>query len=107
LPMASLNDIKEKQQFLVDKVKTKRYLRLKMHNLDMSILETVFSRGDRALSAALEYAWKKGARFDAWSEGFNREIWDEAFSASSINREDYLSEKRPEEALPWGHIIVN
>ena len=44
----------------------------------MSLLEGVFSRGDRRLARVIESAWRKGARFDGWGEFFDIDI-DEAF----------------------------
>jgi len=102
--MQPAEELKKKKEFLIDRARGKRYLKLKIHDLNTSIIEGVISRGDRRLSELLLTAWKKGARFDAWSESFKPELWKEAFLASGIDKEAYLCERTPEEPLPWQHI---
>jgi len=102
--MQPAEELKKKKEFLIDRARGKRYLKLKIHDLNTSIIEGVISRGDRRLSELLLTAWKKGARFDAWSESFKPELWEEAFLASGIDAKAYLCERVPEEPLPWQHI---
>lgn len=103
--MADMDELKSKQQFLIKKVAGKRYLKLKLHNIQRSILEGVFSRGDRRLGRVLLDAWVNGARFDAWSESFKPELWDDIFLKNGLNKESYLTERRLDEILPWEHIF--
>ncbi len=73
---------------------------------EVSILEAVFSRGDRKLSKAIEEAYKQGALFDAWTETFDFSLWNKVFKKTGINPDDYLSEKRLNEPLPWDFIDI-
>ncbi|MDD5670003.1 MAG: TIGR03960 family B12-binding radical SAM protein [Candidatus Omnitrophica bacterium] len=95
--------MKEKQDYLKDKVKNKR-LKFNFHNRYMSFLEGIFSRGDRRLSRVILRAYKKGCRFDAWSEHFHFETWMDAFKEEGISPEYYLREKSTNELLPWDFI---
>lgn len=104
--MADVDELKSKQEFLIKKVAGKRYLKLKLHNIQASILEGVFSRGGRRLGRVLLDAWKNGARFDAWSESFRPELWDDIFLKNGLNKEFYLTGRRFDEILPWGHILI-
>ena len=71
----------------------------------MSLLEGVFARGDRRLSALLVYAWKKGCRLDGWSDMFRYDLWEEAFMETGIDPDFFTSRKRDDnEVLPWDHI---
>jgi hypothetical protein len=71
----------------------------------MSLLEAVFSRGDRRLGRVIYTAWQKGAKFDAWSECFNFSLWQEAFDECGLNPSFYAHRKRSlDETLPWNHI---
>lgn len=78
---------------------------IKTHDPQRSILEAVLSRGDRRLGAAIESAFKAGARFDGWDECFNNRTWIDAFAASGLDPDWYAHRERSyDEILPWDHI---
>ncbi len=80
-------------------------INLKWQNPKMSLLEGVFARGDRRLSALLVSAWKKGCRLDGWSDMFRYDLWEEAFMETGIDPDFFTSRKRDDnEVLPWDHI---
>ena len=67
----------------------------------MSLLEAVFSKGDRRLGKVLKEAWKEGCRFDGWTEAFNLDRWLKAFHACGIPPEFYANrENRIDAILP-------
>lgn len=75
------------------------------HNIERSILEGVFARGDRRLAAAIEAAFRLGARFDGWDECFRPEVWRQAFDQTGIDPAWYAHRERShDEILPWDHI---
>lgn len=79
-----------------------RSIRYNWHDAQTSFLEAVFSRGDRRLSAVLEEAWRRGAKFDAWSEYFDFDRWMAAFDACGLDPAFYANrERKPKELLPW------
>ena len=78
--------------------------KIKWHDPEQSLLEGVFSRGDRRLSRLLETAWSNGARLDSWSEHFNLERWRRAAAECDLNLEDYLRRREVDEVLPWEHL---
>ncbi len=80
-------------------------LTVKWNDVDIALLEGVFSRGDRRLGALVLAAFKKGARFDGWSEFFNLSLWEEVFSETSIDMGFYTDRRRDHtEILPWDHL---
>lgn len=101
--MQDLESIKNKQDYLKGKIRNKR-LKLNFHNLRMSFLEGVFSRGDRRLSGVILRAFKKGARFDSWADQFAFEKWEEAFRETGIDPSSYLKGKNQQELLPWDFL---
>ncbi|MFP4016877.1 MAG: TIGR03960 family B12-binding radical SAM protein [Halanaerobiales bacterium] len=101
--MVNKEEIKEKQKFLMDHLKG-RGLDFSWNDPDLSLLEGVFARGDRRLSAVIESAWKKGSRFDGWRESFSIENWQQAFSENNLDMNDYLRQRDFDEILPWDHI---
>jgi radical SAM family uncharacterized protein len=102
--MASPEELKQKQEIILKKSKNARYLKIKFQDINTSVLEAVFSRGDQRLGQVLIHAWKNGARFDAWAESFDNNIWNQAFSMSGINKQDYLLYSDKNNRLPWSHI---
>ncbi|MDD5680600.1 MAG: TIGR03960 family B12-binding radical SAM protein [Candidatus Omnitrophica bacterium] len=79
-------------------------VKVNAHSVDMSILEAIFSRGDRRLSVLIEAAYKKGARFDGWKDVFRQDIWQESIAAYGIDVKSYLEKRKYTEPLPWDHI---
>ncbi|MCH8880210.1 MAG: TIGR03960 family B12-binding radical SAM protein [Planctomycetes bacterium] len=80
-------------------------VRIKTHSIGRSILEGVFSRGDRRLADSIEWAWRHGARFDGWDECFDPQKWKNAFEATNIDPDWYAHrERKYDEVLPWSHI---
>ncbi len=96
--------LKDKHRFLKSRLKKYRFVRFKDHYVKSSLLEAVFSRGDRDLTGVLVEAWLRGARFDSWRDLFSFQIWDEAFRARVIYWQRYLRSLDYSEILPWDHI---
>ncbi|MBM3996011.1 MAG: TIGR03960 family B12-binding radical SAM protein [Planctomycetes bacterium] len=82
-------------------------VRIKQHDIELSLLEGVLTRGDRRVAVALEEAWRRGCRLDGWSECFQPEIWWQTFADLGIDPAFYSQRARPmNEVLPWDHINV-
>ncbi len=98
------DEIREKFNFLKKRLKNRK-ITVKWHDTGISMLEGVFSRGDRRLGAALLEAWRRGCRFDGWTEEFDLSAWTEAFRQTGIDPECLLYRERDlEEVLPWDII---
>ncbi len=104
LPMPNIEIITQKYLYLRQKMRNVKNLKLNLHNPEMTILESVLSRGDRRLSEVLLYAFQKGARLDAWENHFVFARWQEAFSACGIDHNFYLQERSVDDNLPWDFI---
>ena len=106
--MDRIENLYRKQDRIAARVK--RGVRFKHHECETSFLEGVFSRGDRALCAVLETAWRNGARFDGWGEHFNLEAWKKAFEEHGVDPDFYAyTDLDPQGPLPWQvvHSKVN
>ena len=95
--------ILEKQAYLRKGLRSKK-INFKSHDHKLSILESIFSRGDRKLAPVLQKAHELGAGFEAWTEFFDNNLWTEAFRHCNIRKEDYLRKRQVDECLPWAHI---
>jgi radical SAM family uncharacterized protein/radical SAM-linked protein len=100
-----LEQFKKRIGILLSRIRNKN-VRLTWRDAEVSVLEAVFSRGDRKLSKSIYEAYRQGAIFDAWSENFNFDLWLKVFKETGINTADYLSEKNTGEALPWDFIDI-
>jgi radical SAM family uncharacterized protein/radical SAM-linked protein len=82
-------------------------IKFKFHNVEMSVLEAVISKGDELVGDILLRAVEKGCRFDGWDEMFDFKIWQDVFKEFSIVPEDisckYFSKNS---LLPWDNIDV-
>lgn len=96
--------LRDKHRYLRRGLKHYPFVRFKEHPLKSSLLEAVFSRGDRDLTPVLVESWKKGARFDSWGDMFNSPLWESVFKSKNIDYRQYLSERERDEILPWDHI---
>lgn len=74
---------------------------LKYRDAETSLLEGVFTRGDRRAGAVVEEAWRRGCRLDAWSEHLRFDRWRTAFAARGLDPERALAERSPAQAQPW------
>jgi radical SAM family uncharacterized protein/radical SAM-linked protein len=104
LAMLDERTLRERQDRLRDLYRKRRLVELKFHPVKGSILEAVFSRGDRRLAGVLEAAWTKGARFDSWRDFFQFSLWEKAFRDAGVDSRDYLNRLDPDAVLPWDHI---
>ncbi|MDX2038537.1 MAG: hypothetical protein SFX72_17960 [Isosphaeraceae bacterium] len=93
-------------RYLRSKVRI-RSVTIKAHDIERSMLEGILTRGDRKVAAAMEEAWRRGARLDAWSEHFDPKLWWNVFDDAGIDVAFYSQRERPvDEILPWDHIHV-
>jgi len=105
-PQATLEEIREKQTYLKEKMRTAKGVTFNYHDSETSVLEGVFSRGDRRICAVLYEAWKRGCKFDSWDDFFRPDVWRECFRDLGISMEYYANRRRTfEECLPWDHIF--
>ncbi|MGB8951336.1 MAG: TIGR03960 family B12-binding radical SAM protein [Candidatus Aminicenantales bacterium] len=94
----------EKQKFIWAHLRPYPYIQLKEHAVKSSILEAVFSRGDRRLANVLQKAWTRGARFDSWKDHFQFPLWEESLTSEGLDYRLYLGSLSREAVLPWDHI---
>lgn len=102
-PMVDKDKLQEKIRFLRSHL-NKKGINFSWNEEDLSLLESIFSRGDRRLSDVLISVWEKGARFDSWGDFLDFERWLKAFRENNIDPDFYLRRRDLDEILPWDHI---
>jgi radical SAM family uncharacterized protein len=89
------------------KQRKNRGVNIKCHSVETSLLEGVLSRGDRRTGAAIELAWRRGARMDGWMNMLDPQRWWQALADAQIDIEKQLHQPYALTAkLPWDHVNV-
>lgn len=98
-------ELARKRELLFGEFKSIRGARLNCHDIELSFLEGVFSRGDRRLGKVLLAAHALGCKFDSWHEFFDPDKWAAAFAREGIDPAAYAERVFAEDdLLPWEHI---
>ena len=101
---ADMATIRARMGYLKQRL-SRKGMNFKGHNTDMSLLEAVFSRGDKGLGDFLEKAWSRGCRLDAWTEAFDFKSWVSAAEETGIDLSAYAARLFGErDALPWAGV---
>lgn len=106
--MDTSEEFLDKQRFLNGKMKEQlnyKSIKYNWHEVELTMLEGVFARGDRRVGNVIYDAYKSGCLYDSWSEYFQYNKWIEAFEKNNIDPLFYTSRERDEnEILPWDYI---
>jgi radical SAM family uncharacterized protein/radical SAM-linked protein len=103
---SSSAELKRKKHYIKD-VLTKKGLKIKGHDVEMSLLEAAFARGDERLAPLIERAWSLGCRLDAWSEAFDFKKWETAMNLTGIDVTDFAKKTfENSDFLPWEKIDI-
>ncbi|MFA9430859.1 TIGR03960 family B12-binding radical SAM protein [Egicoccus sp. AB-alg2] len=101
----SPEEIKRKLSLIRHAIKDHGGLKLRTNDPEEGVIEGLLARGDRRVAAAVERAWRLGARFDGWHEMPTLDTWRQAMAETDVSLEWYSHRERDEkEALPWDHL---
>ncbi len=85
----------------------RKSLRYQWHDVEVSVLEGVFARGDRKVGAVIEEAYRMGCIYDSWSDCFDNDKWMQAFENTGVSIDFYNYRDRSlDEILPWDYIDI-
>ena len=105
-PQIDLDEIRARQTYLSRELRRAR-LGFRYHESRSSVMEGVFSRGDRRAADLLEAAYHAGARLDGWQEHLSDDAWAAAFESTGLESSFYNQRPRTEdEVFPWDHIDI-
>lgn len=103
--MDSRESLLEKQSVIRRMIRGSK-IEFSWHHINISMLDGVFSRGDRRLNQVVETAFRKGCRFDGWSDCTHYELWEQSFAESGVDASAYRGTFEMNGALPWDHLSV-
>lgn len=83
-----------------------RFVKIRYHTIESSLLETNLSRGDKQIATLIEEAWKAGAMYDGWNEGFVWNNWVLAAEKIGFDLYSACRESNINSNLPWDFIDI-
>lgn len=103
-PMESVETLLQRSVYIKRELRPFKNTKVSYRDPQITLLETVMARGDRAVGQLIYEAWKGGARFDGWDECFNMERWVLAASRLGMDPEIYLQRIPVTMKLPWAAV---
>lgn len=106
-PQMDLDEVTAHIEYLKEKTKHIKGLKINYHEKFVSQIEAVLTRGDASLCKYIEALYKKGCYLDGWGEHFDKNVWKETAEECGLSL-DKLAMKsfELEETLPWDFINV-
>jgi len=83
-----------------------RFIKVRYHTIESSLLEAVLSRGDADTADWIESAWKAGACYDGWNEGFDWQRWLVAAQQTGYDFTSVFHEYPVDTVLSWDFIDI-
>lgn len=103
-PQIDMDTSREKLRWIKEQLKLPG-VQVKWQDPAVSVVEGLWSRGDRRLAPLLVAAHEGGCKFDGWSDKFDLRRWQRAFEVTGIDPAFYSQRQRDlNEDLPWDHI---
>ena len=102
-----LQTVSEHINYLKEKTKHIKALKINYHESSISQIEAVLTRGDKSLCDYIYALYKKGCYLDSWGEYFNKDVWEQTAQECGFSlAEKAQKEYKLEEELPWDFVNV-
>ena len=106
-PQMDLKEVSEHINYLKEKTKHIKGLKINYHESAVSQIEAVLTRGDSSLCDYIYSLYKKGCYLDAWGEYFDKDVWMETAKECGFTLEEKAQkEYMLEDVLPWDFVNV-
>jgi len=98
-------ELSRKQDLLRQRLNKQKEFKLSYPNSQLTLVESLLSRGDRSLGPIIEHVYAEGGVLEAWHENFSYARWEQALAAvdkdlaTEVQRQWNLNQQ-----LPWDHI---
>jgi len=84
-----------------------KFIKIKYHEIESSLLEAVFARGDSSLNDLLIRAYENGCIFDGWREFFDFTKWEKSFADANLDYQQFISGFSQDYEFPWSKIDLS
>ena len=106
-PQMDLEEVTAHINYLKEKIKHLKGVKINYHDKYVSQIEAVLTRGDAKLCKYIEALYKKGCYLDAWGEYFDKNVWAETAKECGFLLEELAQKEYGlEDTLPWDFINV-
>lgn len=106
-PQMDLDEVTAHINYLKEKTKHIKGVKINYHEKFVSQIEAVLTRGDANLCKYIEALYKKGCYLDAWGEYFDKNVWKETAEECGFSLEELAQKEYGlDETLPWDFINV-
>jgi len=103
-PMESVDTLLQRSIYIKRALWSFKNIKVSYRDPQITLLETVMARGDRAVGQLIFEAWRNGARFDGWDECFNMDNWTSAARKLGMDPDIYLQRIPVTAKLPWAAV---
>lgn len=104
-PQMDLDEVTAHINYLKEKTKHIKGLKINYHEKFVSQIEAVITRGDRSLCKYIEALYKKGCYLDGWGEYFDKNVWAQTAEECGFSlKELAMKGFSLDETLPWDFI---
>ena len=104
-PQMDLDEVTAHINYLKEKTKHIKGLKINYHEKFVSQIEAVITRGDRSLCKYIEALYKKGCYLDGWGEYFDKNIWARTAEECGFSLKELATKEFAlDEVLPWDFI---
>ena len=106
-PQMDLDTVKAHIDYLMERMKKVKCVKINYSDKYLSLLEAVLTRGDESLCKYIEALYKKGSYLDSWGENFKWKMWFETAQECGIDLEALANKQYDLNLpLPWDFINV-
>ena len=105
-PQMSLDEVKAHIDYLMERMKKVKGVKINYSDKYLSLLEAVLTRGDENLCKYIEALYKKGSYLDSWGENFKWRFWFETAQECGLDLEQ-LAQKQYDLHLPLPWDFIN
>ena len=106
-PQMPLDEVKAHIDYLMERIKKVKCVKINYSDKYLSLLEAVLTRGDASLCKFIEALYKKGSYLASWGENFSWKLWNETAQECGLDLVQ-LAQKQYDIhlPLPWDFINV-
>ncbi len=103
----SLDLLSEKIEYIREKSRSLKGVRIKIHEKFISVIEAVLTRGDSSLCNYIEELYKNDCYLDAWDENFDKDKWFKIAEDCGISLSELAQKKYDtDDKLAWDFIDI-
>lgn len=107
VPMLERNTLLARAMKIKNAFSKFKFIKIRYHEIESSMLEAVFARGDSSLNELLIKGYENGCFFDGWGEFFDFSKWQKSFTDLNIDYHKFIDGYSEDAELPWSKIDLN